>query len=71
MQTKRSFVAAPAPSISQNQISVDQQRMLAFKSNMKEIYDNVKRTEEVLSLMSNGARDSGATANKSPSGKKE
>jgi len=45
--------------------------MLAFKSNMKEIYDNVKRTEEVLSLMSNGARDSGATANKSPSGKKE
>ena len=48
-----------------NHNSVEQQRIQAFKNNMREIQNNVKRTEEVLSIIQNNSRN--ATNNvKSP-----
>jgi len=50
LQSKRSHAGGPTSS-NPNHSSVDHQRMQAFKNNMKEIQANVKRTEEVLSII--------------------
>ena len=48
--------------------SVDNQRMQQFKSNMREIQQNVKKTEEVLNLISqNNSRNHGHSNVRSPS----
>ena len=49
--------------------------MQNFKNNMKEIYANVKRTEEVLSLIQSNSRNAGgvvgASTNKSPPNRRD
>jgi len=41
--------------------------MQAFKNNMKEISQNVKRHEESLSILNNNGHKGGSNAHKSPS----
>lgn len=60
LQTKRSLNQPVAN-------SVDQMRMQAFKNNMKEISQNVKRHEESLSILNNIGHKGGSNVHKSPS----
>ncbi len=67
LQSKRG--AASQVNSNPNHNSVDSQRMQAFKNNMKEIQANVKRTEEVLSIIQNNSRN--ANNHKSPTQRRD